>query len=81
MERALNIIMKKRTIVTPGTKCYILQYYGILAYYVLVITGLVVSQLKINKNVLGELILPYLPLNTALIKHMADVPSATAPHA
>ena len=27
------------------------------------------------------MILPYLPLNTVLINHMADVPNATAPRA
>ena len=36
---------------------------------------------KIYINILGGLIPPYLPLNTALINHMADVPNATAPRA
>ena len=36
---------------------------------------------KIYKNILRGLILPYLPLNTTLINHVADVPNATAPRA
>ena len=58
-----------------------LQSTTVLAYYIFddYLTRSVL--VKIYKNILGGLILPYLPLNTALINHMADVPNATAPRA
>ena len=76
---ARNIIIRKRTIatMTRGTKCLhtILQYMH---------TFLMIARLfldKINKNILGGLMPPYLPLSTAKINRMADVPNATAPRA
>ena len=79
----LNIITKKRTIatMTQGTK--MLHSTTVLAglYYTFDDYWTCSVLVKIYKNILGGLIPPYLPLNTALNNHMADVPHASAPRA
>ena len=53
----------------------------ILAYYIFDDYWTCSVLVKIYKNIFGGDDPTYLPLNTALINHMADVPNATAPRA
>ena len=79
---ALNIIMKKRTIATMTRGKNVTFYYNTcLLTYIFDDYWTCCVLVKIYKNILEGLIHPYLPLNTALINHMADVPNVTAPRA
>ena len=56
-------------------------YYSILAYYIFDDYRTCNVLVKIYKKYCGGIDPPYLSLNTALINHMANVPSASASHA